>query len=373
MSKMSRREMLRIMGAVAAGMGLTPIMPLVAQEGSATEEPMVTEEAANVSTAEELELTEEEIAQIREMALTFGFAMNHRTDDFINTVIAGGEAAAEEYGITLLVSEANFDAAVQLSQVENLVQQGVDGIFMIAVDGDSISSAVIAANEANIPVIVVGGPPARGEILSLMNSTSYDGCYESCKYLIDAVGGEGKIGIIHIPLGLQTIMDREQGTRDAIAESNMEIVGFEAVLNQDDALAAAENMIQANPDLTAIFATWSLAINGALAAIESSRMDIKLSGYDAEVAGFQAFDSGSPYLLSLAGQQASLQGRTGINGLCKHILGQEVQADILVPTLLVTAENYRERWSELYPGATPPWGDEEMATEEAVATEEAAP
>jgi ribose transport system substrate-binding protein len=350
---LSRRDLLKIMGAFAASVGLMPIMKLYAQSSEAAPEATPN---PDVSTAEELELSAEEIEQIKALALTFGFAMNHRTDDFINTVIAGGEAAAEEYGIKLLVNEANFDAAVQLAQVENLIQQAVDGIFMIAVDGDSISQAILKANEANIPVIVVGGPPARGQILSLMNSTSYEGCYESCKFLVDAVGGEGKIGVIHIPLALETIVERERGTRDAIAESNMRLVAFESVLSQDDALAAAENMIQANPDLKAIFATWSLAINGALAAIEASGLDIKLSGYDAEVAGFQALDAGSTVLLSLAGQQAALQGRTGINGLCKTILGQEVKANISVPTLLVTAENYKERWEELYPGATPPWG-----------------
>jgi ribose transport system substrate-binding protein len=351
--KLSRRQMLKVMGVIAASMGLTPMLKVGAQDATpeATPDP-------NISTAEELELTEEEIEQILEMELTFGFAMNHRTDDFINLVIAGGEATAEEYGITLLVNEAGFDAAVQLSQVEALIQQEVDGIFMIAVDGDSISQAIIEANEAEIPVIVVGGPPARGEILSLMNSTSYGGCYESCRYLVEAVGGEGKIGVIHIPLALETIVDRENGTRDAIAESEMELVAFEPVLSQDEALAAAENMIQANPDLTAIFATWSLAINGALAAIEASGLDIKLSGYDAEVAGFQALDAGSPYLLSLAGQQAQLQGRAGINGLCKVILGQEIKPNILVPTLLVTADNYQERWDELYPGVTAPWAEE---------------
>ena len=348
--QLTRRQLLKVMGTLAAGMGLTPVVSLSAQEAT----PESTPDPMN-STSEELELTPDEIEQIKALGLTFGFAMNHRTDDFINTVIAGGEAAAEEYGITLVVNEANFDAALQLSQVENLVQQEVDGIFMIAVDGDSISQAIIAANDADIPVIVVGGAPARGDILSLMNSTSYAGCHESCKYLVDAVGGEGKIGVIHIPLSLETIVERERGTRDAISESNMELVAFESVLTQDDALAAAENMIQANPDLVAIFATWSLAINGALAAIEASGNDIKLSGYDAEVAGFQALDEGSTILLSLAGQQASLQGRTGINGLCKQLLGQEVKANILVPTLLVTADNYKERWDELYPGATPPW------------------
>jgi ribose transport system substrate-binding protein len=359
--KLSRREMLRMMSIMAASMGLTPVVRVFGQEATpeATPDP-------NVSTAEDLQLTDEEIEEIKAMGLTFGFAMNHRTDDFINTVISGGEAAAEEYGVTLIVNEANFDAATQLSQIENMIQQEVDGIFVIAVDFDGIGPAVEAANEAGIPVMVVGGAPSRGEIISLMNSTSYQGCFDACKFLVDAVGGEGKIGIIHIPLALQTIEERERGTREAIATTEMEIIGFESVWTQDDALAAAENMIQANPDLKAIFATWSLAINGALAAIEASGMDIKLAGYDAEVAGFQALDAGSPYLLALSGQQATLQGRTGVNALAKHILGQEVKPDVLVPTILVTADNYKEMWDVLYPEATPPWGEEE-ATPEATA------
>lgn len=310
---------------------------------------------AQAASAADVALTAAEIEQIKGMGLKFGFNTNHRTDDFINLLIKGGEDTAKEYGIELLVGEANFDAAKQLADIEALIQQKVDGIFMVAVDGDSISSAIEKANAANIPVIVVGGPPARGEILSLMNSTSYDGCYESCKYLVDAVGGKGKIGVLHIPLALQTLRDREQGTLDAIATSDMKIVGVQPVITQDEALAAAENMIQANPDLSAIFATWSLAINGALAAIENSGMDIKLSGYDAEKAGFEAIHAGNPYLLSLAGQQPMLQGRAGIDGLCKAKLGQSVAKDIVVPTLLVTKDNYKERWDELYPGVTAPW------------------
>ena len=184
----------------------------------------------------DLALTPDEIEQIAGMNLRFGFNMNHRTDDFINQVIAGGEATAEEYGIELLVGEANFDAAKQLADVEALVQQEVDAIFMIAVDSDSISRAIIQANEAGIPIVVVGGPPTRGEILSLMNSTSYDGCFESCQFLTEAVGGTGKIGVISIPLALSTIRDRETGTLDAIGKSQMQLIGLQPVFTQDEVI-----------------------------------------------------------------------------------------------------------------------------------------
>lgn len=329
-----------------------PTQPAAAATSDETAAPAP---AGEVARAEDIALTSEEIEQIKSKKLRFGFNTNHRTDDFINLLIKGGEDTAAEYGIELLVSEAGFDANRQLAQIEDLVQQKVDGIFMVAVDFDAISPAIEKANAAGIPVVIVGGPPARGQVLSVMNSTSYDGCYESAKYLVDTVGGKGKLGVITIPLALKTIQERDQGTLDAIATTSVEVVGNQGVWKQEEALAAAENMITANPDMNAIFATWSLAVNGALAAIEASGKDIKLAGYDAEKAGFQAFHDGNPYLLALSGQQAIVQGKAGIDALAKAALGQPVASEILVPTVLVTRENYKEMWDVLYPGITPPW------------------
>ncbi|MDZ4766223.1 MAG: sugar ABC transporter substrate-binding protein [Chloroflexota bacterium] len=351
-SKLSRRQILRYMTMAAGGFALSPLargIRVFAQD-----------DAPLAASAADVALTPEEIEQISGMGLKLGFETNHRTDDFINLLIKGGEDTAAAYGIEIIVSEANFDAAKQLADMEALIQQEVDGIFLVAVDSDSISSAIIQANEAGIPIVIIGGAPTRGEVLSVMNSTSYDGCYESTRYLIDTVGGGGKIGVVSIPLALPTIRDRELGTLAAIRESRMQLVGLQPVFAQDAALAAAENMIQANPDINAIFANWSLAINGALAAVDASGLDIKVSGYDAEVAGFQRFEDqangdAAPILLSLAGQQPLVQGKAGIDALCKAILGQDVAADILVPTLLVTHENYRDQWDALYPGIEAPW------------------
>lgn len=315
-----------------------------------------TGERAAVGRAEDIALTPEEIEAVRKKKLRFGFNTNHRTDDFINLLIKGGEDTAKQYGIELLVSEAGFDANRQLSQLEDLIQKRVDGIFVVAVDFDAISPAIEKANAAGIPVVIVGGPPSRGEVLSVMNSTSYEGCYQAAKYLVDAVGGEGKIGIVTIPLALKTIQERDKGTLDAIATTKMQVVGNQAVWKQEEALAAVENMITANPDIKAIFATWSLAVNGALAAIEASGKDIKLAGYDAERAGFQALHEGNPHLLALSGQQATVQGKAAIDALAKAALGKPVPKEILVPTVLVTRDNYKQMWDVLYPGITPPWG-----------------
>lgn len=314
-----------------------------------------TSQTSASSDANDYRLTAAQIEEVQGMELTFGINTNHRTDDFINLLIEGAQEAANEYGIELLVSEAGFDANRQLGQIEDLVTQGVDAIFTVAVDSNAISPAVVRANEAGIPVTIVGGPPARGEVITVLNSTSYQGTYESTGYLIEEIGGEGQIGVIAIPLALKTIRDREAGTLAAIGESNVQMVNMQAVWTQDEAISATQNMITANPDMNAIFATWSLAVNGALAAIEDSGRDIKLAGYDAERAGFMALHDNNPHLVSLSGQQAMAQGRAGIDVLVQSILGNPIAEEVLVPTVLVTRDNYMTAWDELYPGVTPPW------------------
>ncbi|MCG8479654.1 MAG: sugar ABC transporter substrate-binding protein [Spirochaetales bacterium] len=342
-------------GVVALVLVLIGCAPEDAPQTASPSDGDAASETVAVALAEEYRLTAEQIDEISDMGLTFGMNTNHRTDDFINLLIEGAEEAASEYGIELLVSEAGFDANRQLGQIEDLVQQEVNGIFTVAVDSAAISSAILRANEAQIPVVIVGGPPSRGEVVTVLNSTSYQGSYASASYLVESVGGEGRIGVLSIPLALKTIRDRETGTLDAIGQSNMQLVSMQAVWTQDEALAAAENMITANPDLSAIFATWSLAVNGALAAIEASGRDIALAGYDAERAGFQALDDGNPHLLSLSGQQAKAQGRAGVDVLVQSILERSIAEEVLVPTVLVTGDDYRERWSDLYPGVAAPW------------------
>jgi len=356
--RMDRRRFMRLSGAIGGSLLAGGVLAACADEdktASSSASAGSQAPAQRVAGPDDLALTPEELEQIRSRGLRFGFNTNNRTDDFSATLIRGGEETAEEYGIELIVGSADFDASKQLSDVQSLVQQQVDAIFLVAVDANAISPAVLAANRANIPIVIVGGPPTRGEVVSVMNSSSYRGCFDSATALTEAIGRRGEVGIVAIPLALETIKQRDRGARDALRRAGVREAAFQAVSEQDEALSATQNIIQANPDVTGIFATWSLAVNGALAAIEDSGRDIKLSGFDAERAGFRAFDRGNEALVSLSGQQAFLQGRVGIDALCKTVLEQRVARAIEVPTVLVTRDNYREMWDRLYPGVEAPF------------------
>jgi len=313
---------------------------------------------ACLGTAEALKLTTAQVQDIKSRSLTFGFLTNNNSDDFSRTLASGGEAFAKELGVKLVVNSADFDGNTQLSQFDALVQRDVDGIFLTAVDAGSIGQAVLRANEADIPVFVVGGPPSRGKVISVMNASSYQGSLDAGTALMGKISKpNAKIAILGIPFALQTIRDREKGILDAVGAGGGQVISMQSDFKQDKLLELASNVIQANPDLDGIFATWSLAVNAAVEAVRQSGRDIPIAGYDSEVAGYKELAGGKTNIIALSGQQAALQGRAAIEGLAQSILGAKLCDEIITPNLLVTTENYKDSWAVQYPGAKAPWSN----------------
>ena len=309
-----------------------------------------------LGTAEALHLNDAQLADVAERDLTFGFLTNNISDDFSRTLVAGGEAYAEEIGVELIVNNADFDANTQLSQFDALLQRQVDGIFLTAVDASSIGQAVNRANRDGVPVFIVGGAPARGEVIAVMNASSYQGSFDAGAMMMEAIGeANAQVAILGIPFALQTIRDREKGILDAVGAAGGQVISMQSDFSQDRLLELATNVIQANPDLKGIFATWSLAVNAATEAVEQSGRDIVIAGYDSEVPGYVELADGDTNIVALSGQQASVQGRAAIEGLVQSILGAELCEEIITPNLLVTADNFEESWSVQYPGAEQPW------------------
>ncbi len=334
----------------------TPHLALAASVFALLATAPVAAQDACLATAEDLHLSDAQLADVAERELTFGFLTNNISDDFSRTLVAGGEAYAEEIGVELIVNNADFDANTQLSQFDALLQRQVDGIFLTAVDASSIGQAVNRANRDDVPVFIVGGAPARGDVIAVMNASSYQGSFDAGSAMMDAIGeANAQVAILGIPFALQTIRDREKGILDAVGASGGQVISMQSDFSQDRLLELATNVIQANPDLKGIFATWSLAVNAATEAVEQSGRDIVIAGYDSEVPGYVELASGDTNIVALSGQQAALQGRAAIEGLAQSILGADLCDEIITPNLLVTADNFEDSWSIQYPGAEQPW------------------
>jgi ribose transport system substrate-binding protein len=108
---------------------------------------------------------------------------------------------------------------------------------------------------------------------------------------------------------------------------------------QDIALTAAENLMTANPDLDAIYATGEPALLGAIAAVESQGKtdSVKVFGWDLTASAVNGIDAG--YVTAVIQQDPGEMGATAVRILNDLAAGGSTEAIVSVPVTIVTSEN----------------------------------
>jgi ABC-type sugar transport system substrate-binding protein len=344
----SRRDILKLMSLGVGGAALANLWPqsLVLAQDTA---------AASSVYAEDIALTDAEILRVRAGNLRFAFNIDQAITDYSQVIVYMARRTATGLGITIDVNNAANSASVQATAMSSQVKLDYDGIFTLAVDVNELADAVEEANQAGIPVIVTGGQPPRGQLLAQMNSTNYLGCYQAATALVQSVGSTGQIAVLSSGRDLSIYRDGERGVLQAISESEMQLVDLIAVVDEAGAQASTASLLKAYPDQSAIFCAWGEAVDGALTTINAAGSGARLGGFGAEVDTFRAFADGNPTLVSIAGERASVIGRSVVNVLCKGYLKQSVASEFVVPTVIVDGSNYRDRWVEMYPNLRAPW------------------
>lgn len=277
-------------------------------------------------------------------AETFALVQINQQALFFNQMNEGATAAAEAQGDELVIFNANNDPAAQNSAVETYIAQGVDGIVVVAIDVNGIMPAVQQAVDAGIPVVAVDavlpeGPQAAQVGVDNMEAGGMIGDY-FVDYVESEMGGTATVGIVGaLNSAIQNI--RQDGFEASIeGVDGITVAGVVDGQNvQDIALSAAENLITANPNLDAIYATGEPALLGAIAAVESQgrQDDIQVFGWDLTAQAIRGIDQG--YVEAVIQQDPAEMGATAVRILGDLAGGGSTEANVSVPVTIVTTEN----------------------------------
>jgi ribose transport system substrate-binding protein len=276
-------------------------------------------------------------------AKTFALVQINQQALFFNQMNEGAEAAAEAAGAELLIFNANNDPAAQNSAIETYITEGVDGIIVVAIDVNGIMPAVIQADEAGIPVVAVDAILPDGPQKAQIGVDNADAGAQIGQYFVDYVaasGGAAKVGIVGaLNSFIQNV--RQEGFEGALeGVDGIEVAGVVDGQNvQDIALGAAENLMTANPDMTAIYATGEPALLGAVAAVESQgrQADVGVFGWDLTASAVAGIDAG--YVKAVVQQDPAGMGAAAVDALDTITGGGTVEPVISVPITIVTEEN----------------------------------
>ncbi len=269
--------------------------------------------------------------------IKIGVSIADQANVFYIDILDGMKSALKE-GDELIVMDAAFDPAKQISDIEDMIQQDVDVMLIDPVDSKGIQASL----EACIPIITYNSPVDDTEsVVSNVASDNFMAGQLIGEALAEALDYKGEVVMLTYNVA-KVCLDRAEGFIDAISKyPDIKIVDSQEIQpGVDTALPVMENMLQAHPRLSGVFALNDPSAIGCAAAVESAGLldSIKIVGVDGSSEGKIAISEGK--MLASAAQHPIEIGSLSIETAYKVLSGEEVEADVKVPVELVNIDNW---------------------------------
>jgi ribose transport system substrate-binding protein len=261
----------------------------------------------------------------------------------------GAQEAADRLGVQLQVqaAEREIDVEKQMQIVENVIQTGI-GVLAITPSGSrEIVAALVKARDAKVPIIVVdtrvdekAAAAAGVRTETFVGSDNFEGGRLAGDYVVKMTGGKARIGILEGIPGHETGDSRLRGFRNAVAGVPGITIAASQPANweRDQGFNVFQNMLQAHPDIDAVFAASDLMALGAIEAIAAAGRTGKI-----RVVGFDALDDAKKAIAAGTMEASVAQfpyemGKMAIESAVKVMNGEPLPPDIMVRLEMVTKQ-----------------------------------
>jgi len=278
------------------------------------------------------------------------FVLKTLNSPFFIDMQRGAQDAAARLKVDLVVQAADreVDVEKQMQIIENLIQTGVKALCVTPSGSKEIVPALVKANRAGIPVVVVDtrvDPKAGAEAgLStdvFVGSDNYEGGRLAGAHLLAITGGKARVAILEGIPGHETGDSRLKGFRDAVKDApGIRIVASQtANWERDQGFTVFQNLLQAHRDLDAVFACNDMMALGAVEAIAAAGRTGKVTviGFDAVDDARKAIASGA--MVASVAQFPSEMGRLAVESAAKLLRGEKPPAEQRVRIELVMKDN----------------------------------
>ncbi|WP_394238698.1 substrate-binding domain-containing protein [Niallia oryzisoli] len=305
--------------------------------------------------AKTLQLTEDELAKIKEGKYKAAIVMHYAGNDWATAQINGLKAAFERMGIEVVaVTDAQFKAEKQVSDIETVLAKDPDIIISIPVDAVSTANAYKKAAEAGVKVVFMDNVPsglqAGKDYISVVSADNYGNGVVAADIMAKELDGKGKIGVVYHDADFFVTKQRTEAFEKTIQEKypDIKIVARGGIASESDGEKVTSGLLTKNPDLDGLFVVWDVPAEGALAAVRTAgKEDMVITTIDLGTNVALAIASGG----NIKGLGAQLPFDQGISEAILAgygLLGKEAPAYVAVPALSVTQDNVLDSWKLVY-------------------------
>lgn len=263
---------------------------------------------------------------------------------FWAAVEQGAKDKGAELGVEVIVvaPPAESDVQAQITQIEDLIAQGVEGIALAPTDPNALAPVVDAARAAGIPVAFVD---TRGinEGVTFIGTDNEAGAALAADFMCKNLPQGSEVAILQGLVSQSTGQARAEGSKQGLEACGLKVVAEQtAEWDRAKGLAVTENILAGNPNIKGIFASNDNMALGAVEALKNAAklLDVMVVGFDANPDAAASIIAGE--MTASVAQDPGNMGALGIQALVDLKAGKTLEPWIDTGTVLVTKENAAE-------------------------------
>jgi len=220
-----------------------------------------------------------------------GFSQSESTSNpFRATETKSIEDQAKSLGVKLIERNANADVNAQNLQIQDMIAQGARALIVAPENSAGLGPALAAAKAKKIPVLTIDRTvtgAACSDFIAFIGSNFYGQAQIAADDLSQATGGSAKVAILSGTPGNNVSTDRTNGFTAQLQAKypNMTVVASQtANFDETDGQKVMEQLLQAHPEINAVYAENDEMALGAIQAItaagKSPGKDVKIVSID---------------------------------------------------------------------------------------------
>jgi ribose transport system substrate-binding protein len=267
-----------------------------------------------------------------------------------------------QLGWKLIMTDANEDTNKQLSDIDSIIAQRPDIMIFPPRETKALAPKVLEINQAGIPVILIDRDVDHTiakpgvDYITFIGSDFEEQGKRAAEWLVKATGGQAKIIELEGTTGADPAILRKKGFDEYIAgmfkgspvpegaQAGMEIIASQdGDFLRDTGRKVMETLLQANPDVTAVYAHNDEMAIGAIAALEAAGRkpgeDVILVSIDGENAALDAIVEGK---LGATVESSPFFGPIAHETMMKYINGEDIPDWVVVEDRFFDSSNAAE-------------------------------
>lgn len=346
------------MKKVLAFLMATVMMIGLAGCANATADPTATppkEETGEAKSEDQGEESVQEEAAQGESKGTIGIGLFYLRDEFYIDIATRMVAAIEEAGYETQVVDTDGDTAKMVSAIEDFTAKGYDGI--ICSGSEQIVSAVNEAAAKGIPVVCFDGSCSSENITANVVFDPEEDGVQVGNYVKEYIeenwpNEEVEVAILDFPASAEVCVGRTNGFLSVMETiPNVKIVAQQdGKASRADSMAAAETILQANPNVKVAYGINFDTIAGFYAALDAigktDTICVASGSWGQEAIEFLAEDHPQYKAFTLMDPWAMAD--RAVNSLFEKIEGKDVEQTQAMSAPTYTAETIGELdWKEI--------------------------